>query len=163
MPAGATYEPIATTTLGSANNTVTFSNIPATYTDLMLIINATRPAGFDDGSVRLNGDTGSNYSTTLLQGNGSTASSNRYSNQTLALNLLFSAEYSTNIVHIMNYSNTTTYKTFFTRANVAGDNIRANVSVWRSTAAITSVTLINSSSSNFGAGSTFTLYGIAAA
>jgi hypothetical protein len=39
MPA--TYEPIATTTLGTAAATITFSSIPATYSDLMQIQEAT--------------------------------------------------------------------------------------------------------------------------
>ena len=157
-----TYEPIATTTLGSANNTVEFTSIPGTYTDLVLIINATRPAGFDDGSVRFNGDTGSNYSSTLLTGNGSTAGGNTYANQTLALNLLLNAEYSPNIVHIMNYANTTKNKVFITRANVPADGVRLITSLWRNTSAITSITLVTSGNSDFGSGSMFTLYGIKA-
>jgi len=62
----------------------------------------------------------------------------------------------------MNYANTTTYKTFLVRgANTAG-NIDADVGLWRSTAAINSVTVLIGSGS-LSSGSTFTLYGIAAA
>lgn len=163
MAAGPTYTPIATTTLGSATNSVSFNSISSAYTDLVLVINATRPSGFDDGSVRFNNDTGANYSTVLLRGTGSAASGTRYTDYSLALNLLFSETVSTNIVHINNYSNNTTYKTAITRANETGNGVRANVTLWHSTAAINSITLVNSGNSNFGSGSVFSLYGITAA
>jgi len=40
MPAGLTYETVATTTIVSATSSVTFSSISGSYTDLVLIINA---------------------------------------------------------------------------------------------------------------------------
>ena len=77
----ATYEKIATTPLGSAAATVTFSSIPATYTDLVLICNpistATSGAYMN---MTYNSDTASNYSYTWMRGNGSTAASGRGSN-----------------------------------------------------------------------------------
>jgi hypothetical protein len=69
-------------------------------------------------------------------------------------------EWSTNIIQVMNYSNTTTNKTVLARAGIAGDRTRAIVNLWRSTSAITSILIINNGSVNFVAGSTFTLYGI---
>lgn len=163
MAAGVTYTPIATTTLGSATNSVSFNSISASYTDLVVIVNATRPAGFDDGSIIFNSDTGNNYSTVLLRGTGAAASGARYTDYALALNLLYSENQSTNIVHINNYANTNTYKTMLTRANETGNGVRANVTLWYSTAAISSITFVNSGNSNFGSGSTFSLYGITAA
>jgi hypothetical protein len=62
----------------------------------------------------------------------------------------------------MNYSNSTTYKTILSRGNVTGTGIDLNVSLWRSTAAITNIT-VTSFTSTYTAGSTFTLYGIKAA
>jgi hypothetical protein len=65
----------------------------------------------------------------------------------------------------LNYSNSTTYKSVFTRqeTNSSGTKaVQAIASVWRSTSAITSIS-INSGSANFNSGATFTLYGIAAA
>ena len=57
MAAGSTYTPIATTTLGSAG-TITFSSIPSTYTDLVIVLNGngSRVAGTDDTGLRLNSD-----------------------------------------------------------------------------------------------------------
>jgi hypothetical protein len=70
-----TYEPIATTTLGSAAATVTFSSISGAYTDLIVVANLAQSAGSNSLRFRLNGDTGSNYSATILRGYGSTANS----------------------------------------------------------------------------------------
>ena len=166
MAAGATYEPIATTTLGSTATSYTFSSIPSTYTDLILVVRAAlNSAG--DIYVQFNVDGSSNYSVTTLYGTGTTAASTRFSNQTQALiayygNLTSTLGNTNQIVQIQNYANTTTNKTFISRGNNAGSGVDANVGLWRSTAAINSIK-INNSASTFSVGSTFTLYGIAAA
>ena len=164
MAAGATYQSIATTTLGSAASSYTFSSIPSTYTDLILVCGIFNSSSGANAYVRLNGDSGSNYSRTQLTGNGTTAASGRASNTTSAYIDAVSTNYPQEIitVHFMNYSNTTTYKTFLARADNASTGTQANVSLWRSTSAINSIA-IYTDTGNFSTGSTFTLYGIASA
>jgi hypothetical protein len=162
MAAGSTYTPIATTTLGSAASSYTFSSIPSTYTDLVLIFNGAITTGFDAIAVTVNGDTGTNYSRTVLSGNGSAASSFNSANATSMQIGIMGTENSNTIFNIQNYSNTTTYKTFLSRANSSANVTRANVGLWRSTSAINRIDL-TAASSTFIAGTTFTLYGIAAA
>jgi hypothetical protein len=163
----ATYEPIATTTLGSNASSTTFSSISGSYTDLVIVsIPAQDVAANGDLCYRFNSDTGNNYSWTYLTGDGSAAASSRASNQNL-LRLEYYAYPDTTvgktvqIAHIMNYSNTTTYKTAITRSNSAPTGVDAAVGLWRSTSAITSVTVLMNTG-NFITGSTFTLYGIKA-
>ena len=163
-----TYEPIASQTLGSAAATVTFSSIPQGYTDLVLVANTAQASGNNSLRFRFNGDSGSNYSDTYLAGNGTTASSGRDTSQTSGISYAGSSTaIETNyIVQFMNYSNATTYKTVLGRSNRASDATAADVGLWRSTAAITSISLAMGGSfptNNFATGSTFTLYGIAAA
>lgn len=175
MPAGSTYTPIATTTLGSAASNVEFSSIASTYTDLVLVSNyagSVNDVGFflrvGNGSL----DTGSNYSRTALNGNGTTASSTRESSQT-AISLAYNYGNSTTIdkpnfqiINLMNYANTTTNKTVLIRSRGTRDNdstdTTAMVGLWRSTSAI-NIVRIYPASGNILAGSTFTLYGIASA
>jgi hypothetical protein len=162
-----TYEPIATQTLGSAVATVTFSSIPSTYNDLVLVINATASAGADIW-IRCNGDSGSNYGFTALYGNGTAASADKNSNLSQGLLTDYygtpgSTEPNTCIVQFNNYSNSTTYKTCLSRANRANSGTDAVVSMWRSTSAITSLTLRFNGAQTFSTGSTFTIYGIKAA
>ena len=166
MAAGATYEPIATTTLGSAQSSITFSSIPSTYTDLVLICSVKGDASIGLVRVRLNGDTGSNYSFTRIYGTGSVAASDRYTNTT-SMELSdpgtgFNSQFILGIGHIQNYSNTTTYKTMLGRGNELANVVQATVNLWRNTAAVNSVTVLTTSN-NFIAGSTATLYGITAA
>ena len=75
----ATYEKIATNTLSSAAISLTFSSIPATYTDLVLITSSQHAAS--DASSRLylnfNSDTATNYSYTQIRGSGTAAFSSR--------------------------------------------------------------------------------------
>ena len=74
----ATYDPIATTTLGSAASTITFSSIPNTFTDLRLVLfGVTLNATGTYNQIRFNNDTGTNYSWTQLLGNGSAAQAQR--------------------------------------------------------------------------------------
>ena len=165
MAAGSTYTPIATTTLGSAQATVTFTSFSG-YTDLILIT-STKGSTTNYPKINFNSDTGNNYSRTVLRGDGTTATSGRASNSgriDLTSNASnSSAEFNLNtITHILNYSNSTTYKTILVRANNASDGVDATVGLWRNTNAITSFE-IGLNTGNFATGSTFTLYGIAAA
>ena len=70
MPAGSTYTPLSTTTLGSAQATVTFSSISGSYTDLVLVMNTIGTSAGGDVQVQFNSDTASNYSCTILYGTG---------------------------------------------------------------------------------------------
>ena len=161
----ATYEKIAATTLGSSSATVDFTSISGSYTDLILIINCTTATGGDDLWIRVNSDTGTNYSLTQMLGNGTSASSSRRTNfsRFMADNAYPSTTQGFNqIVHFMNYSNTTTYKTFLSRANRADQYVGSTVGLWRSTSAITSINLLLAGALSFASGSTFTLYGIKA-
>lgn len=167
MASGSTYTPIATYTVSSAQSSYTFSSISSTYDDIVLVVSATATAGAG-GRLQFNGDTGSNYSNTQISGTGSAASSSRDSNATSAR---FTYEGSigagdanrnVSIINLQKYSNAAVYKTFLSRANRASTGVDAIVGLWRSTAPITSITLFPFGDT-FASGSTFTLYGIAAA
>ena len=163
-----TYEPIATQTLTSSAASVTFSSIPQTYTDLVLVITpvVTTATTF---AIRYNGvSTGTPYSATILGGDGTSATSTRVSSQNEIRISYFATSRSTNtgniIVNIMNYANATTHKTNLSRDNYAAEGTGANVGLWRSTAAITQIDLIPiSGGSIINTGTVVTLYGIKAA
>ena len=157
----ATYTPIASITLGTATSSVTFSSIPQTYTDLILV---SRPinSGITAVNIYFNSDTGTNYSCTRVYGGGGVVSSDRFSNTASSLGgwgtnadtfpYLFTS-------HIMNYANTTTNKTMLTRPSEINAGYVGLIStLWRNTAAITSVTF--NGNANFSVNSKFDLYGI---
>lgn len=166
-----TYEPIATQTLGSAASSITFSSIPSTYTDLKVIV---LPRSVDGGTgsdsliLRYNSDTGTNYSNTRIRGNGTAAYSGKNINQTSVyvgeFALAGSPGPSLITIDIFSYSNST-FKTLLA-SNSADLNDSGNVfafcGLWRSTAAISTLTL-SGVNYQFNTGSTATLYGIKAA
>jgi hypothetical protein len=173
MAAGSTYTPIATNTLGSNQASVTFSSISGSYTDLVLVanfaltVNDTLLMRVGNGSA----DTGSNYSDTVLYGNGTSAVSQRDPNKTFfymieAGNAGQTALNTMTTVNFMNYANTTTYKTCLFRGNSTSPtsfpSVEAQVGLWRSTSAINYIYLY-ANSGNILSGSTFTLYGIKSA
>jgi len=161
MAAGATYVSIASQTLTSAASTITFSSIPAIYTDLIIVHQGAALTTTALINMELNGDTtGSNYSLTFIIGDGSSAASGQYTSDKF-VGRNYTAQQN-NIFQIMNYSNSTTYKTTLSRSNSAGNLVQALVSLWRNTAAVTSVRLFVGAG-NFDTGTTFSLYGIAAA
>lgn len=157
-----TYEPIATTTLSSNTTSVTFSSISGSYTDLVLIVAGTyTTSGTNDAVLQFNSDTGSNYSWTRLLGNGSAASSSRSTNDVqIDFGLISGTSQSNSIAHIQNYSNSTTYKTVLGRGN-STEYAGAVVGIWRSTAAINSITV--KSAATHSSGTILSLYGIKAA
>ena len=170
MPAGNTYTTIATTTLSSATNLVNFSSIPSTYTDLIAVC-VPGTAQLQDMYFRLNGDGGANYSWTHFYGTGSavgtvtSASGNAagMADYYGAPNLTVGD--SVQILQFMNYSNSTTFKTVLTRSSRTNSGTDLTANLWKSTAAINAIQFRMSGGAtiNFAAGSTFTLYGIAAA
>ena len=152
------------TVTGSAQTTVTFSSIPATYTDLVIIWNGSNAGGAGQNIyINFNSDSASNYSRTYMLGDGTSATSGRNSNQT---------EYqpgglypdSAYIINIFNYANTTTFKTVISRVTIAGTYAASTIGLWRKTPeAIHTISLGTPAANNLSIGSTFTLYGIKAA
>ena len=162
MPAGNTYSQIASTTLGSAAASVTFSSIAGTYTDLVLVCDIKASAINNEVWIQCNGDTAANYSATTLVGNGTSPASYRYSNINYAYPQISTDPGSQNaIVQFMNYSNTTTYKTILSRSNNVANLVQTTVSLWRSTSAINSILVY--ANGTYPIGATFNLYGISAA
>lgn len=160
MPAGTTYDSIATVTLGSNTNTVSFSSISASYTDLILIMYCKNSVGLAGTYLRVNSDTGTNYARTVLGGNGSSAFGGTNSGFSYFDAMYMSSSFGTCIVHFLNYSNTTTFKTFL--SNSGGAETNANAGLWRSTSAINAISL-QPSAGDYATGSRFALYGITAA
>jgi hypothetical protein len=159
-----TYDNIATTTLGSATKNITFSGIPATYTDLKIVLVGTIETASDFIEITFNGTT-SGYSWTHLSGNGSTAASGRITSNTKWVPNLPLAGSTTIpmliVTDIFSYAGST-FKTGLMETsadtNGAGLTIRS-VGLWQNTAAITSIKL-EVQTYNFNAGTIATLYGI---
>ena len=161
-----TYEPIATTTASGSSASIDFTSIPSTYTDLIVIAKFQLSGGAGTAWFRLNGDTASNYSDTFLTGNGSSATSTRNSNVSVAyFGDASSTDFQTAIMQFQNYANTTTYKTVLVRANATATGVNAVAALWRKTPeAINQITIShNAAGQNFISGSTFTLYGVKSA
>jgi hypothetical protein len=155
-----TYVALRTETVAVATSSVTISLTGISgYTDLVLVANYSKSAGARL-NLTYNGDTGNNYSYTRMNGNGTAASSDRIANFGIIDAGYTDTTRATSVIQIMNYSNTTTFKTTLVRANSTAEGTGAFSALWRNTAAITSITL--GGLNNIQAGSTFSLYGIAA-
>ncbi len=175
MPASSTYELITSFTLGTSAATFIFSGIPQTYTDIEIRAFGRNTGAATQMNLRFNGDTGNNYAYTFLDDDGgSNARSSRATNRAQAdTGGLFGSSqaaslFSPNIFYIANYTNTSISKTVLgmsAASNNSGiliDYVQTAVSVWRNTAAITSITVLTNANS-FEAGSSVGLYGIKAA
>ena len=155
----ATWTPLANLTLGSSASSVTFSNIPNTYRDLILIVAGSSTATATFG-VQFNGDTANNYTYVEMNGDGSTYES---SSSTLSQALIgrFTTTVAVAIGQIMDYSATDKHKTVLARGGGAGDIVRASASRWANNNAITSVKVLPLSNS-FASGTVMSLYGVIA-
>jgi hypothetical protein len=172
-----TYEPIATTTLGSSVATISFTSIAQTYTDLVIVTSARGTlsnhlyARWGNGSY----DSGTNYSNTGLWARSTTNDYGSSRNTSFSYARLSPYTYSvpnatstfgTTLIYLQNYSNTTTFKTVITRCSGINANEYAGpeaaVILWRSTSAINQIQF-SLPSGNFETGTTITLYGIKAA
>jgi len=157
-----TYDAIATTTLGSSSSSITFSSIPATYTDLEIVFNGTITGSGDTG-IRFNGNTSGSYQAVYLRGNGSTYSSIRDSNLTYGGIAIAAPSGKPQFikVSVFDYLTSSAYKTYFASSfedNVSSGWVGKITGSWYENAAVTSITIM--SSNTFNSGLTATLYGI---
>tara|TARA_R110002126_G_C10089407_1_gene464829 strand:+ start:24 stop:521 length:498 start_codon:yes stop_codon:yes gene_type:complete len=145
----ATYEPIASVTASNAAS-VDFSSISGTYTDLVLqgyfygaSANSDPYLRFGNGSI----DTGTNYSQTEVYGSGSAAGSGRQtSNDEIRIGWSTGIGSSASDPHffrvsVMSYANTSVNKTVLVEGGRAGAGVLRAVGLWRSTSAITNVSI----------------------
>jgi hypothetical protein len=162
-----TYVLIASNVLASAATSTTFSSIPQTYTDLVIMYSA-RGANLSF-QIRLNGNTATNYSNTGISGSGSAAASFRDTTQTSTfsyytqnLNTYTASVFSNGEFYLPNYT-ASLNKAFSTNGatenNASNAFIASNAHLWRNTAAVTSITF-TSNAGNIDIGSSFYLYGI---
>jgi hypothetical protein len=161
---------IAKSVLGASASSVDFQSIPSTYTDLLLLASARQDVVYLDCYLRLNNDSGSNYSYRRLTANGASAASASASSQTwLSLFPLVvpsgytSSTFSNFEVYIPNYAGSTNKSVSATGAsetNATTAYIGAIAGLWSQTTAIDRVTVLPDTGANFVSGSSFFLYGI---
>jgi hypothetical protein len=162
-----TYDPIQTTTVGTATNSITFSSIPATYTDLRVTIVCQPTAGGGVYKMRYNGVSSSTYSYIEYYTAGATLSVGNYGANGVDFNGSFgssNAQPNFLTADIMNYAGST-YKTAICRMSMDlnGSGFTYHVlNCWRSTAAINSLTF-SLDAGNYSVGTVITIYGIKAA
>jgi hypothetical protein len=168
-PSTNSYESIATVSLGTASSVITFSSIPSTYKHLQIreISQMNVTGASKDVYLRFNSDSAVNYSSHVLYGNGSSAANasgtaNGYIELATTGTSAGASVFSAGVIDILDYANTNKYKT--TRAITSWDGNGSGVVFfysgnWRSTSAISTITL-TASSGSFTANSQFALYGI---
>jgi hypothetical protein len=163
----ATYIALATITLTSNDSEVLFSSIPSTYRDLVLVVTGATNEAATDSSVamRINGDTGSNYSWIYAWGTGSAAASGASADSRIFVGRLpgFSSASSpgTIIIQTMDYSQTNKHKAVLTRSNNNVGVVAMHAGRWGNTAAVTSLGISRYDfASGLVTGSTLSLYGI---
>jgi len=163
-----TYTSLQTYVVPSATSAVVLSSIPTNYTDLVIVIsNLTASAAntlyckVGNGTV----DTTGSYSFTFLNGNGSSVTSSKGTGNSngLLCGATTMGLPSTNpaqiVMNILNYSNTSIYKTAISRYSSSSE-VEQNIALWRGTGAINTLQFQVFPSGNINAGTIFSVYGI---
>ena len=168
---GTSFDSIYTSSLSSAQSSVTFSSIPSTYKHLQIRA-ITRDGGagvYNTYKVTYNGDTASNYSVHAMYGqNINSVDQFGNANQTGIIvyatpGAVASGIFGAQVIDILDYADTNKYKTQRSIGAVSENNDNNLVTVmsgsWRSTSAISSIT-ITCNGASFQQYSHFALYGI---
>jgi hypothetical protein len=176
-PVTNSYESIATVSVTSNQSTISFSSIPSTYKHLQIryIAASTRSTyGFDQLTMKLNSDSGANYSSHQLAGTGSSATATGYSSQNYMLvgdrniGAAMPNTFGGGVIDLLDYANGSKYKT--TRALTGVDNngtydgtyypyITLMSGSWQSTSAVNAISF-SALNGDFKPYSQFALYGI---
>jgi hypothetical protein len=158
---------IESKTLATAAASIEFTSIPQDATDLYILSSLRADVASNELRLRINGDTGTNYSDRRMGGNGASASSSAQTSSYLRCNGSNPTDYTANV-----FGSALFYLPNYTASNqksISHDSLSENNSteavtslvagIWTGTAAITSL-LFYPSSGNFVAGSTISLYKI---
>lgn len=165
------YESIATVTVGAGgSSSISFSSIPSTYKHLQIRYIARSSAAVTVATNRLqfNSDTGNNYKSHYVAGNGSSAFAGVFSETFFGAGGVYagasasSSVFGIGVIDILDYTNTS--KNTTTRALGGIDNngsgeIGMQSSLWINTSSVSSIT-INPEAGNFIQYSSFALYGV---
>jgi hypothetical protein len=161
------FESIAVATVTSADATITFSNIPQNYTHLQLRTYSQSSTGAP-ARIRFNSDSGSNYALHVIQGNSASVGTGGVTAQS-GIDCIISTissvtnTFAASIVDILDYTNTSKNKTIKSQAGYetnSNGTVYLYSGLWLNTAAISTITLTDSSGGNFTTYSQFALYGI---
>jgi len=159
-PSGA-YDSIATVTLTTTSSSITFSSIPATYTHLQLRSFVLSNSVSGSATMTINSTNGGTH---WLSGDGASATAN-VALSTMYLPLVQGSTTSGfgGVTDFLDYKDTNKYKTVRTLGGYESNStgfVALQSGNWRSTSAITSITLAPNIGSNFNQYSQFALYGI---
>ena len=166
------YESIATVTVGGGGaSDITFSSIPSTFTHLQVraIARSTTAGTLDNAQLQFNSDTGSNYKSHFLYGDGSSAAAGVSGGTTniLAGRVTGATSggsiFGTLIIDILDYKNTdknTTVRTLTGWDGNGSGEVFFESGLWINTAAVTAIRLFPTAATNWVQYSQFALYGI---
>jgi len=161
---------IATTTLGAGGGQLIFSNIPQTFTDLLVVFQArtSRSNVFDDSIFWFNGFNTGTYNNRFLRGNGSSVTSSTDNGGIYGLGgwinggTSTASTFSSNEIYIPNYTSNA-IKTFSSTSVSENNSTEAYQFIiagsWSLSNAITSIS-IAAGAASIGQHSTASLYGI---
>jgi hypothetical protein len=172
-PFGA-YDSLATVTLSSATSTIAFAGVPSGYKHLQIrgiARSSISGSGADNIAFRINGDTGSNYTTHNLYGNGASVFANSFVSSSygyipspIPANGVGSNIFGVAVIDILDYASVNKTKTFRVLSGFddntsnATNRIQLSSTLWNSTSAITQIEFSNSG--NYLQYSSFALYGV---
>lgn len=155
MAAASSYVKLATVTLSATATSITFSNIPNTFRDLIV---QGQGASGQNPTIILNGDgADANYRSKTMYGEGTTIS-NTYNadGRVLSLDQTPNAAFE---INILSYAQTDRHTTILSKSG-AMSIVRAFGVRWLNTSAVNSVRINAQTGYPFLTGATFSIYGV---
>lgn len=168
-----TYSLISSNTVSTATASVTFSSIPATFTDLLLKVSSrSNDASYNSAIIfRFDGDTSTNYSVTTGAAYQTNRIAYRDSGDTSLNdgprqpgNGTYSSLFGNIELYIPNYT-VAQFKPMSSLGTIENYSeqdfyLTLSAGLWRNTSAIDTILIYNAGANTFVAGSSFYLYGI---
>lgn len=161
--------PLANKTLTSTAGAISLTSISGSYRDLLVVLNVSTNSGIGQVTWTINSDSGMNYETVIMEGNGSTATSkargsaNAWNFHAADVDTYLTTNPSVILLNFMDYSATDKHKTVLSRFSSptgTSSGVGAAAHRWASTSAITSIAF--DFGSTLAIGSSIALYGVSA-